>query len=90
MFKKLPSESTFLRALGEFAQTGLAGRAHEARVKETLGGNGIGHLGRDATAIEAREPPLPQTPSERPRRSIHCQCEQKRAESFSEIPTAGS
>ena len=34
----LQSESTFSRAFGEFAQTDLAGRAHEALIKEALAG----------------------------------------------------
>jgi hypothetical protein len=38
MVKKLPSESTFFRAFGEFARTGLAGRAHAALIRWALGG----------------------------------------------------
>jgi hypothetical protein len=53
--KKLPSEATFSRAFEEFAQGRLAERVHEARVKEHLGEELIGHLSRDGTAIEARE-----------------------------------
>jgi hypothetical protein len=37
----------------------LAARAHEALVRETLGDKLIGHVSRDATAIEARERPQP-------------------------------
>ncbi len=60
--KKLPSESTFSRAFDEFAEGKLAERVHEALIKEHLGRTLIGHLNRDATAIEARKRPV------RPRR----------------------
>ena len=56
--KKLPSESTFSRAFAEFAEQNLAGRVHEAFIKEHLGEELIGHLSRDGTAIEARERPV--------------------------------
>ena len=56
--KKLPSEATFSRAFEEFAQSGLAQRVHEALIKEHLGGELIGHISRDGTAIEAREHPV--------------------------------
>lgn len=57
MCKKLPSESTFSRAFDEFAEGKLAERVHEALIKAHLGGELIGHLSRDGTAIEARERP---------------------------------
>jgi Transposase DDE domain/Transposase domain (DUF772) len=57
MWKKLPDESTFSRAFAEFAEAGLAERAHAALVRETLGDRLIGHISRDGTAIEAREKP---------------------------------
>lgn len=88
MYKKLPSESTFSRAFGEFARTNLAGRAHEALLKETLGGKIIGHLSRDATVIEARERARPKAASERAQRSVHRQRGQGLAEMLGEIPTA--
>lgn len=53
----IPSESTFSRAFGEFAETALADRVHKARVKEYLGEDVIWHVSRDSTAIEAREKP---------------------------------
>ena len=58
MCRKLPSEATFSRAFDEFAQGRLAERVHEALIKEHLGGELIGHLSRDGTAIVARERPL--------------------------------
>lgn len=51
----LPHESTFSRAFAEFAQMELAQFVHEALVRETQQGRLIGHIARDATAIEARE-----------------------------------
>lgn len=55
MYRKLPSEATFSRAFDEFARSELAARAHEQMIKANLGGSLIGHVSRDATAIEARE-----------------------------------
>lgn len=57
MWERLPDGATFSRAFGEFAAEGLAERAHEALVRETLGGVLVGHLSRDGTAIETREKP---------------------------------
>jgi hypothetical protein len=56
-WKKLPDEATFSRAFAEFAQSRLAERVHEAVIKAHLGSELIGHIGRDGTAIEARERP---------------------------------
>ena len=55
--KKIPSESTFSRAFSEFAESRLPERVHEALIKTHLGGELIGHLSRDGTAIHARERP---------------------------------
>lgn len=55
--KKLPSEATFSRAFNEFAQARLPERVHEALIEAHLGDELIGHLSRDATAIEVRERP---------------------------------
>jgi hypothetical protein len=57
--KKLPSEATFSRAFEEFANAKLAERVHEALIKEHIGEVLIGHLCRDATAIEGSERPAP-------------------------------
>lgn len=57
MCRRLPSEATFSRAFGEFADARLAERVHEALIEEHLGDRLIGHLSRDGTAIEARERP---------------------------------
>jgi hypothetical protein len=68
MWKKLPDESTFSRAFAEFAEAGLAERAHAALVRETLGSRLVGHISRDGTAIEAREKPAKKVdaPEEQP------------------------
>lgn len=58
-WKKLPSEATFSRAFDEFAQSRLAERVHESLICQHLGDELIGHISRDATAIEARERPEP-------------------------------
>lgn len=55
MYRELPSEATFSRAFDEFARSELAARAHEQMVKANLGDSLIGHVSRDATAVEARE-----------------------------------
>ena len=56
---RLPSEATFSRAFAEFADSALASRLHEALIKRTLKDHLVGHISRDATAIEGREKPVP-------------------------------
>ena len=53
----IPSESTFSRAFTEFAVSELANRAHDVLVKDYLGGELLGHISRDSTAIIGREKP---------------------------------
>jgi transposase len=53
----IPSESTFSRAFTEFAVSGLGNRAHDALVQDYLGGELVGHISRDSTAIVGREKP---------------------------------
>jgi hypothetical protein len=55
----IPSEATFSRAFAEFAQLGLAGKVHAALVAEWVKPELVGHISRDATAIEGREKPVP-------------------------------
>ncbi len=55
---QVPSESTFSRAFAEFAASGLPGRVHEALIVRTHKDRLVGHISRDATAIEAREKPV--------------------------------
>lgn len=55
--RKPLNASLFSRAFAAFAEQGLAARVHEWLIRRTLGGALIGHVSRDATAIEARERP---------------------------------
>src|ERR1700680_2799052 len=55
---QLPSEATFSRAFAEFARSELPGRLHEALIKRSHEDRLVGHISRDATAIEAREKPV--------------------------------
>ena len=64
---QVPHESTFSRAFDEFAQMQLPGFVHEALIRETQQDRLIGHIARDATAIEARER-FPETPAQRQER----------------------
>ncbi len=72
----LPSTATFSRAFAEFAAQGLAMRLHEAVILTTQSERLIGHIARDATAIEAREqtarkkpaPPRPKRKRGRPKK----------------------
>ena len=54
----VPSEATFSRAFAELAECDVPARVHEALIVRTLGTRIVGHIARDATAIEAREKPL--------------------------------
>jgi transposase len=51
----LPSEPTFSRVFKVFAESKLPGRIHKAMVKKAYARKLVGHISRDATAIEARE-----------------------------------
>ncbi len=55
--KEVPSEATFSRAFAEFAQNRLPERVHQALIEKHLGEQLVGHISRDATAINAREKP---------------------------------
>lgn len=55
LVERVPSESTFSRAFAEFAKTSLGDLVHETLVTMHIGDRIIGHISRDATAIEARE-----------------------------------
>src|SRR5215475_6869500 len=55
---QVPSASTFSRAFAEFARSELPSRLHEALIKRTHEDRLVGHISRDATAIEAREKPV--------------------------------
>jgi hypothetical protein len=62
--RQVPHESTFSRAFAEFALMELPQFVHEALIRETQQGRLIGHIARDATAIEAREH-FPETAEQR-------------------------
>ena len=59
---EIPSEATFSRAFAEFAGTQLPQRLHAALIDKWESPRLVGHLSRDATAIEAREKPLTRRP----------------------------
>lgn len=50
---EIPSEATFSRAFAEFADDQLPQQIHEHMVKTHAGPKLVGHVSRDATAIEA-------------------------------------
>lgn len=56
--RAVPSEATFSRAFAEFAASELAVRMHQTLILATQKDRLIGHISRDATAIEAREKPV--------------------------------
>ena len=56
---EIPSESTFSRAFGDFARDGLAQKVHAAMILSTVKDKLFGHASMDATAIDAREKPVP-------------------------------
>jgi hypothetical protein len=66
----VPWESTFSRAFGEFAESGLGEKVHQALVAQWLTPELVGHISRDATAIKGREKPVvkprPEKPEKRP------------------------
>jgi len=66
----IPSEATFSRAFAEFAEIGLGDRVHEALVGQWVKPGLVGHISRDATAIEGREKPTakPKPPKPAPRK----------------------
>jgi len=55
---QVPSEATFSRAFAEFAEGGMPARVHASLIKKTHAERLVGHISRDATAIEAREKPV--------------------------------
>ena len=56
---EVPSEPTFSRAFAAFAADQLPQRIHENMVQTHAGPKLVGHVSRDATAIEGRERPAP-------------------------------
>jgi Transposase domain (DUF772)/Transposase DDE domain len=66
----IPSEATFSRAFKEFAKIGLGEKVHQALVAQWVTPELVGHISRDATAIEGREKPTakPKPPKPAPRK----------------------
>ncbi|MGH7486282.1 MAG: transposase [bacterium] len=62
----VPDETIFSRVFAEFAQSELPQRVHATLIARTQGDRLIGHISRDATAIEAREKPQPKPPAPAP------------------------
>ena len=58
----VPSESVFSRAFAEFSALELPQKLHEALIQKTQKDRIVGHISRDATAIEARERPKKKQP----------------------------
>jgi transposase len=58
----IPCEATFSRAFAEFSESGLGDRVHESMVERFLKPELVGHISRDATAIEGREKPGKKAP----------------------------
>ena len=54
---EIPSESTFSRAFAEFTNDELVDKVHMVLVEDYLSEQIIGHISRDATAIEGNERP---------------------------------
>ena len=61
---EVPSEATFSRAFAEFSRDQLPQRIHENMVQVHAGPKLVGHVSRDATAIEAPERPAPKPAAE--------------------------
>ena len=61
---ELPSEATFSRAFAEFARSELPVHLHAALIERSHEDRLVGHISRDATAIEAREKPAKTAPPE--------------------------
>ena len=70
-FGEVPEEWTFSRAFAEFARSELPTRLHEALIRATHKERLVGHVSRDATAIEAREKPIKVKAKKRWRKRVH-------------------
>lgn len=53
--QEIPSEATFSRAFADFSADGLLEKVHAAMIERHRSAKLVGHVSRDATAIEARE-----------------------------------
>jgi hypothetical protein len=85
---QLPDETVFSRAFAEFARSEFAQRVHAALIRRTQSQRLVGHILRDATAIEAREKPAPKPPEStvaKPRRLHRKSTTAKPAEQMTRI-----
>jgi hypothetical protein len=62
----VPDETVFSRAFAEFARHELGQRVHAALIEKTQRPRLIGHISRDAAAIEGREKPAKKPPLAKP------------------------
>lgn len=65
---EVPSESTFSRALAEFAEMKLGEKVRQALEEQWVRPELAGHISRDASAIEGREKPQRKPRPEKPAR----------------------
>ena len=65
---QVPGSWMFSRAFAEFSDSRLPARAHAALIERTHKDRLVGHISRDATAIEAREKPVKVEKPEAPKR----------------------
>jgi len=63
---QVPDETVFSRAFADFAESGFAQRVHDALIRRTLSQRLVGHILRDATAIEGHEKPAPKPTAQEP------------------------
>src|SRR5207344_1472383 len=84
---QVPDASTFSQAFAGFARSELPSRVHAALIKRTHQDRLVGHISRDATAIEAREkpvrlavPPQPKRQRGRPKKGEVVENEPRRLE----------
>jgi hypothetical protein len=76
--KDVPQEWTFSRAFKEFSRSQLPQRVHEALIERAYEDRVVGHVSRDATAIDAREKaqPKPTASAKQPSRKKNRQPEE--------------
>lgn len=85
----VPDETIFSRAFAELARSEMPQRVHTALIARTQAERLVGHISRDATAIEAREKPQPKpkaaTPAPAPRYRRRKKGEPKRPEQMTRL-----
>ena len=93
---QVPDASTFSRAFARFARSELPSRVHAALIKRTHQDRLVGHISRDATAIEAREkpvklavPPQPKRQRGRPKKGEVVENKPRRLERQATMSLAG-